>query len=36
MSTGLNMRYGGLKKSDDIQALLAYLATFDKDGMAPK
>ena len=28
--------YPGNKKDEEVQALLAYLATFDPDGMAPK
>jgi cytochrome c2 len=33
---GSNMKFAGLKKDEDIKAVLAYLATFDKDGMDPK
>ena len=33
---GSNMKFEGLKKDEEIKALLAYLATFDKDGMASK
>lgn len=33
---GTNMKFPGLKKDEEVQALLAYLATFDSDGMAPK
>lgn len=33
---GTNMGFLGLQKDDDIKAVLAYLATSDKDGMAPK
>lgn len=33
---GSNMKFDGLANEEDIKALLAYLATFDKDGMAPK
>lgn len=33
---GTKMSFLGLKKDEEIKAVLAYLATFDKDGMAPK
>ena len=33
---GSNMKFSGLKKDEEIRALLAYLATFDKNGMVPK
>ena len=33
---GTKMNYPGNKKDEELQALLAYLATFDPDGMAPK
>jgi cytochrome c len=32
---GTKMAFHGLKKDEELQALLAYLATFDPDGMAP-
>ena len=33
---GTRMAFLGLKKDEEIKAVLAYLATFDPDGMAPK
>ncbi len=33
---GNKMIFHGLKKDEELQALLAYLATFDKNGMAPE
>ena len=33
---GTSMKFPGLKKEVEVQALLAYLATFDKNGMAPE
>jgi cytochrome c len=33
---GTKMAFLGLSKTSEIEALLAYLATFDKDGMAPR
>jgi cytochrome c len=33
---GTKMPFFGLQKDEDIKAVIAYLATFDKDGMAPK
>ena len=33
---GTKMAYSGLKTDERLQAVLAYLATFDPDGMAPK
>ena len=33
---GTKMAFPGLKKDEEIEAVLAYLATFDPDGMAPK
>jgi len=33
---GSSMAFFGLQKDEDIKAVLAYLATFDKDGMAPR
>ena len=33
---GSNMKFSGIKKDEEIKALLLYLATFDPDGMAPK
>jgi cytochrome c len=33
---GTKMAFPGLKKDEEIKAVLAYLATFDSDGMAPK
>jgi cytochrome c len=33
---GSKMAFPGLKKDEEIQAVLAYLATFDPDGTAPK
>jgi cytochrome c len=32
---GTKMPFGGFSKEEEIRALLAYLATFDPDGMAP-
>jgi cytochrome c2 len=32
---GNKMKFAGLKKDEEISAVLAYLATFDKDGMPP-
>ena len=32
---GTKMGFLGLQKDEEIKAVLAYLATFDKDGMAP-
>lgn len=33
---GTKMAFFGLQKDEEIKAVLAYLATFDKDGMAAK
>jgi cytochrome c len=33
---GTKMSFLGLRKDEEIKAVLAYLATFDSDGMAPK
>ena len=33
---GTKMNYPGNKKDEELQGLLAYLATFDADGTAPK
>lgn len=33
---GNKMNFPGNKKDEEVQALLAYLATFDSDGMAPQ
>ena len=33
---GTKMAFFGLQKPEDIKAVLAYLATFDPDGTAPK
>lgn len=33
---GTKMSFMGLKTDDEIRAVLAYLATFDSDGMAPQ
>ena len=33
---GTKMGFSGLQKDEEIKAVIAYLATFDKDGMAPK
>jgi cytochrome c len=33
---GTKMAFLGLQKDEEIKAVIAYLATFDKDGMAPK
>ncbi len=33
---GTKMAFFGLQKDEEIKAVLAYLATFDPDGMAPK
>jgi len=33
---GTNMAFLGLQKDEDIKAVIAYLATFDKNGMAPQ
>jgi cytochrome c len=34
--TGTKMSFLGLESDDEIKAVLAYLATFDPDGAAPK
>ncbi len=36
MVKGTKMDFSGLKNDEEIKAVLAYLATFDSDGMAPK
>jgi cytochrome c len=33
---GTKMEHSGIKKEDELQALLAYLATFDPDGRSAK
>jgi cytochrome c len=33
---GTKMAFFGLQKDEEIKAVIAYLATFDKGGMAPK
>ena len=33
---GTKMSFHGLKKDEELQALLTYLATFDKNGMGPE
>ena len=33
---GTTMNYAGNKKAEELQGLIAYLATFDSDGMATK
>ena len=33
---GTKMEFSGIKKDEELQALLAYLATLDPDGMVPK
>jgi cytochrome c len=33
---GSNMKSPGIKDEEQLKALLVYLATFDKEGMAPK
>jgi cytochrome c len=33
---GTKMAFLGLRKDEEIKAVLAYLATFDPDGMAPE
>ena len=33
---GTKMAFFGLQKDEEIKAVLAYLATFDPDGMASK
>jgi hypothetical protein len=36
MVKGTKMDFSGLKDDEEIKAVLAYLATFDSDGMVPK
>jgi cytochrome c2 len=33
---GTKMAFFGLQKDEEIKAVIAYLATLDKDGIAPK
>jgi cytochrome c len=33
---GTKMAFIGLQKDEDIKAVIAYMATFDKDGMVPR